>query len=98
MNEVAIIGSGPAGLSAALYTTRAGLATTVYAGPIRGGLPTTTEKVDNYLGMLGIEGMAMADVFLSHATTLGAEIHSEIVESIDRLDNGFKLTLTNGES
>ncbi len=67
MQDVAIIGSGPAGLSASLYTTRAGLETVIYSGETRGGLVTTTELVDNYLGMPGTEGGAMADVFLKHA-------------------------------
>lgn len=97
MNEVAIVGSGPAGLSAALYTTRAGLYTVVYAGETRGGLPTTTERVDNYLGMLGIEGTSMAEIFLKHAEELGAVITNETVETITRNDDGrFTVVLTNG--
>lgn len=88
MRDVAIIGSGPAGLSSALYTTRAGLDTFVYTGETTGGLPTTTEKVDNYLGLPGIEGGDMAELFLNHATDLGANFVSAIVTKVDVLDDG----------
>lgn len=99
MQDVAIIGSGPAGLSASLYTTRAGLDTVIYSGETRGGLVTTTELVDNYLGMPGIEGGAMADVFLKHAQDFGADIRSEVVETVTVNDDGsFTLLLNSGVS
>lgn len=99
MQDVAIIGSGPAGLSASLYTTRAGLSTVIYSGETRGGLLTTTEMVDNYLGMPGTEGGEMADVFLKHAESFGADIRSEIVESVTVNEDGsFTLLLNSGVS
>lgn len=99
MQDVAIIGSGPAGLSASLYTTRAGLDTVIYSGETRGGLVTTTELVDNYLGMPGIEGGVMADVFLKHAQDFGADIRSEVVETVTVNDDGsFTLLLNSGVS
>lgn len=82
MRDVAIIGSGPAGLSSALYTTRAGFDTHVYTGESTGGLLTTTEKVDNYLGLPGIEGGAMAELFIEHAKSFGAVFVSAVVTNI----------------
>lgn len=99
MSKIAIIGSGPAGLSAALYTVRAGLKTVVYGGEYFGGLPTTTEKVDNYLGLPGIEGLAMAKVFLDHAKKLGAELRKATVQAIARTAEGaYDVFTTDGTS
>lgn len=80
--DVAIIGSGPAGLSAAVYSSRAGLSTLIYIGKTKGGLLTTTEKVDNYLGLYDSTGMDLAENFLEHSTKFGAETTSATVESI----------------
>ncbi len=99
MQDVAIIGSGPAGLSASLYTVRAGLSTAVYVGETRGGLPTTTEQVDNYLGLPGIDGVEMAEVFLNHAKNLGVSLYNDTVETIfAKADGTFSVILTNGNS
>lgn len=76
MRDIAIIGSGPAGLSASVYATRAGLSTFVYRGLTAGGLLTTTDQVDNYLGLPGSTGMDMAKTFLDHAEKFGAEFLS----------------------
>lgn len=94
MLDTLIIGSGPAGLSAAIYTSRAGLATTILTGDTQGGLVTTTEKVDNYLGLYGAEGTEMAENFLEHAVKFGANIESGTVESIHVQDNGNFYTRT----
>lgn len=99
MSKIAIIGSGPAGLSAALYTTRAGIETVVYGGEYFGGLPTTTEKVDNYLGMPGVEGLDMAKVFLDHAEKLGAILRRKSVQSIAKTsDDRYDVLDTEGDS
>lgn len=76
MRDIAIIGSGPAGLSASVYATRAGLSTFVYRGLTAGGLLTTTDQVDNYLGLPGSTGMDMAKTFLDHAEKFGAQFLS----------------------
>lgn len=88
MRDIAIIGSGPAGLSASVYATRAGLSTFVYKGKTSGGLVTTTEQVDNYLGLPGSSGMSMAQLFLDHATEFGAEIKNGSATRISRNANG----------
>ena len=76
MRDIAIIGSGPAGLSASVYATRAGLSTFVYRGLTAGGLLTTTDQVDNYLGLPGSTGLDMAKTFLDHAEKFGAQFLS----------------------
>jgi len=88
MRDIAIIGSGPAGLSASVYATRAGLSTFVYSGKTSGGLLTTTDQVDNYLGLPGSTGMGMAKTFLDHATKLGAQFISGSALEITREADG----------
>lgn len=90
MLDVLIVGSGPAGLSAAIYTSRAGLTTKILEGPTSGGLVTTTEEIDNYLGLPGMAGMEMAESFKNHAVKFGAEIIRAEVESIISGGSNFK--------
>lgn len=96
MIDVVIVGSGPAGLSAAVYTGRAGLSTSIIAGDTPGGLLTTTEQIDNYLGMFGVSGVDMAETFMEHAKTFGAEIFTENVSTISRSGKIFETMLTDG--
>lgn len=90
MIDVLIVGSGPAGLSAAIYASRAGLSTTILEGPVSGGLVTTTEEIDNYLGLPGSAGLDMAENFKNHAVKFGAEIVKGEVESIVSGGGNFK--------
>lgn len=94
MLDVVIVGSGPAGLSAAIYASRAGLSTKVISGDTKGGLLTTTEQVDNYLGLFGTTGNDMADIFLEHSQKFGAEIVSGTVREINVLPDGYFQILT----
>jgi len=96
--DVLIVGAGPAGLSAAIYTSRAGLNTKVITGDAIGGLLTTTEQIDNYLGMFGSTGSDMAENFKNHAEKFGAEIVYDTVESIVESSNSFTTVLASGES
>lgn len=96
MLDVLIVGSGPAGLSAAIYTSRAGLTTKILEGPTSGGLVTTTEEIDNYLGLPGMAGLEMADSFKKHAVKFGAEVVSAEVESIVSGRNFFQTITTDG--
>lgn len=99
MKDIAIIGSGPAGLSAAVYATRAGLGTFVYPGQTAGGLLTTTEQVDNYLGLPGSTGAAMAKTFLAHASEFGAEfLKGSVTEIIREADESFTVVDDRGGS
>lgn len=74
MYDLIIIGSGPAGLSAAVYGKRAGFKTLVLEKyPMSGGQVLNTYEVDNYLGMPGISGFDMGMQFREHAEKLNAE-------------------------
>jgi len=74
MYDLIIIGSGPAGLSAAVYGKRAGFKTLVLEKyPMSGGQVLNTYEVDNYLGMPGISGFDMGMQFREHAEKLKAE-------------------------
>lgn len=84
MYDLIIIGSGPAGLSAAVYGKRAGLNTLVLEkNPMSGGQVLNTYEVDNYLGMPGINGFDMGMQFREHADKLGAEFEEADVLGIE---------------
>ena len=74
MYDLIIIGSGPAGLSAAVYARRAGLSTLVLEKlPMGGGQVMNTYEVDNYLGLPGENGFDLGMRFEEHAKRLGAQ-------------------------
>lgn len=86
--DVIIVGAGPAGLSAAIYTSRAQLKTLVIEGETQGGLVSTTEIVDNYLGMPGTTGLNMANSFYEHAKMFNAQFLKETVVYFKKENNG----------
>lgn len=80
MYDLIIIGSGPAGLSAAVYGKRAGLELLVIEqSGMSGGQILNTYEVDNYLGMPGINGFDMGMQFRAHADKLGVSFIEETV-------------------
>lgn len=84
MYDLIIIGSGPAGLSAAVYAKRAGLDLLVLEKqPMSGGQILNTYEVDNYLGMPGINGFDMGMQFRAHADKLGVKFQNETVMSVE---------------
>lgn len=98
MYDVVIIGSGPAGLSAAVYAKRAMLDVLVLEKePFSGGQIVKTEQVDNYLGLNGINGFDMAMKFKEHADALEVPFKEGTVSAIE--DKGMKkmVQLANGE-
>lgn len=85
MYDVVIIGSGPAGLCAAIYAKRAGLkSVTVERSPMSGGQVLNTYEVDNYPGLSGINGFDMGMKFREHADKLGCEFLNTEVFKIEK--------------
>lgn len=94
MYDVVIIGSGPAGMAAAVYAARAELsAVTVEKEPMGGGQVVNTYEVDNYPGLPGINGFDMAVKFREHAEKLGASFLSGDVKSVEDLGKIKRVTV-----
>jgi thioredoxin reductase (NADPH) len=92
--DVAIIGSGPAGYTAALYAARANLATVVFQGFETGGQLMLTSDVENYPGYRdGVVGPEMMDDFEAQAARFGAEMRPDNVERVDFSERPFRLWL-----
>ena len=94
MYDVIIIGSGPAGLAAAIYAKRAALETLVLEKtPISGGQIINTYEVDNYPGLPGISGMELGQKMRGHVDAQHAEVKTATVKEI--IDHGdYKLVCT----
>ena len=81
--DVIIIGSGPAGLTAAVYATRANLKTLIFEAETPGGKLTKTYSIENYPGIKSISGVDLAMQMMEHGTEFGAAIEYAPVERIE---------------
>lgn len=99
MYDTIIIGSGPAGLSAAVYAKRAALKALViekiYGGT---GQIAESERVDNYLGLYGVNGFELGERFRSHAEALDAAFYEGEVSAIERTSDGYRVLLDDGSA
>lgn len=94
--KLAIIGSGPAGLTAAVYAGRAFLEPLVFVGPEFGGQIATTTEVDNFPGFPnGLQGPELVQAMRAQAERFGARMMAETIERVDLSARPFKLWSAN---
>ena len=92
-----IIGSGPAGFTAAIYLSRAGVSSVLYGGIQPGGQLTQTTTVENFPGFPnGVEGFDLMDNMKQQAKNVGAIIRSGVVRSINLAERPFVATIDDG--
>lgn len=98
VHDLAIIGAGPAALSAAVYTTREDIDTVLIEKGAIGGLAAVTDWIDNYPGFRkGISGMDLASELEAQAERFGAKIEYGEVSGISEQGDLRKLTTSNGD-
>lgn len=96
--KVLIIGSGPAGLAAALYTARANLSPLVLSGMQLGGQVSLTYTVENYPGFpQGVGGMQLVELFQKQAEHFGARVEFDLADSVDLSARPFHIVTQNGK-
>ncbi|MDR1365086.1 MAG: FAD-dependent oxidoreductase, partial [Holosporales bacterium] len=99
IENVAIIGSGPAGLTAAIYLARSGLNPIVITGLNPGGQLVNTDLIENFPGLSSIKGADLMMKMMTHAEELGTRFIYELAESIDvthsatDIDNGGRFAI-----
>jgi thioredoxin reductase (NADPH) len=99
MYDLVIIGSGPAGLSAAVYAKRACLDLVVLEKePMGGGQIIYTEQVDNYLGLPGKNGFDLAQEFEKHARSLDIPFREGDVQEVKKIEDGWQVFLKSGDN
>lgn len=96
--DVAIIGGGPAGASAALYAARSSMSTAIIEQGMPGGQIATTDVIDNYPGLPDVSGPELGQRMLDHAEAAGAEIVYAMVTGLERAENGMFVIQTDRDA
>jgi thioredoxin reductase (NADPH) len=96
MYDIIILGSGPAGLTSALYGARAGKKTLVLGGPTLGGQTAGIAVLENYPGWAG-SGMELSLFMKKQAESFGAQIAFESVKSVEPSDESFRILTDDGK-
>ncbi|MDO4198197.1 MAG: thioredoxin-disulfide reductase [Erysipelotrichaceae bacterium] len=96
--DLIIIGAGPAGLSAAIYASRANLKTLVIEASVAGGKLSKTHMIENYPGIKEISGMELADQLVEHGQSFGAKLITETITKIELNDDEKTVETSNGNT
>ncbi|WP_017930939.1 thioredoxin-disulfide reductase [Robiginitomaculum antarcticum] len=97
-HKVIVIGSGPAGYTAAVYAARAMLEPAIIAGLQPGGQLTITTDVENYPGFPEILGPELMDKFKEHALKFGTKFYEDVIIDVDFSVRPFKMTGDSGDT
>lgn len=98
MLDVLIVGSGPAGLSAAIYAKRANLKVCVAEKEYLGtGQIAESHQVDNYPGFNGVSGYELGELFRGHAVNMGVDFYQGEATDFEHLPDGWRVWFDNGD-
>ena len=96
--DVAIIGGGPSGFTAAIYSSRANLETVLFVGLQPGGQITLTNDLENFPGFPdGITGLELAESLEKQAVKFGTAVVRDLVETVDFSSRPYQMKTTSGE-
>ena len=98
MHDIIIVGGGPAGLTAAVYSLRAGKSVLVIEKAGFGGQIAFSPKVENIPGTISISGAEFAEQLIEQAMNLGADVELENVIGVEKTDAGFAVATEEGST